>query len=729
MRTVALATVVLAALVVVVGAPFALLLRRARDGWVAAVVDAGLLGLVAAPLAVSLWAWLGPAGAVLPAAAWVAALVAVVRRRGAALPMRPGRPTVSSVTAAAGWVAVLAGAGLLRLREVNFLPWTGDMGAYVNWANEFVRTGTLDSQWPPLYPAFLAISARLFGTEHTTVGMTLVGLLLVVAIARVLHQVGVGRWVVLGAGAVCATQLHAVWFSSFPVSESLVAPLLLVWVLLLHRALTGPARVLQVVASSVVLLALCLLRANGPLVLLPLLLVLVAVVAVRSWRPWATVWAGTVSGGVVAAAISYWYGISEISRYYVHMQLPEFLPRSVWRGLDSAGAFDPTLLTGALALAATLLGCGVLLLVGWLATRGARRPPSTPAGRHAPARAARYPGQTVVLLVAAAGFAAVLVRLAAEDGDVWRIIERMGVWLLVAAVIGLAAARWLPDEAARPVLLALAAVMVLYLVLQDARLGEPREHAYFLYWDRYLFSEVFPGALVLAGVALSQVLRALRGGLRRARVPEAGREVATALVATGCATAVVAWSIPQLDHADDEVFMRGAYELTEQLSEITDSQDDPVLWSTTGRSELDDYFFPNTWMALAKPLSFTFGADVLNLERRTDFAPDEIVDRDDIRIAASCEAAEAITVLEVVAGGEPLDARLAGSGLELEPLGVVSGTIQYLRQTNRPEPWSTAVLDVQAWRVAVPDDERITTPICDTVPWTTGSGGRSTQMQ
>ncbi|QZN84773.1 hypothetical protein [Cellulomonas sp. C5510] len=728
MRDVALATAALGSVFFVAGVPFALLLRRARDGWVAAVCDAALLGFVVVPLGVTLWAWWGSAGAVLPAVAWLAAAVAVAWRRGAGLPVRPGRPTVAGVLAGVGWVAVAAGAGLLRLRQVNFLPWVGDMGSYVNWANEFVRTGTLDAGWPPYFPAYLAVGARLFGFEHTTVGMAAVGLLLVLGMGRLLHQLGVGRWVVLGTAAVVAVSLHPVWFSSFPVSEALVAPLMVVWLLLLQRALSEERWLLPVVGSGVVLVALCLLRANGPLVLLPLVLVLLVVLAVRSWRRWALPWAAAVATAGIAAAVSYWYGIAEIRRYYVGTQLPEFLPAGLLRQMDELGALHPRGATAVGVVTLTMVGCLVVLGLGALATRAdARRErllTERETGRRARVPRAWRPGQTAAFAVAGTLLAGVLVAIASEEGDAWIILQRMGLWLVVGGVVGTVASRWLPEGSARPVLLAQAVVVVLYLVLQDARLGRPREHAFYLYWDRYLFSEVYPGLVVLAAVALHQLLAVLGAGLRAARVPAGGREAATAVVALGSAGAIVAAALPQLDPADDREFLGGAFDLTQRLADVAETQgDDPVLWSSAGGDAIEDYFFPNTWTALARPLEYTFGLEVVNLDRSTDFAPDEQVGRNDIRIAASCAGTEAVTVFDVLRGGAPLDARLVDSGLVLEPLATETGTITYLPQGFEPEHWRDVDLVVMAWRVEVPAAARISNPICEPVPWRLVSGG------
>ncbi|MCG7286820.1 hypothetical protein MHY85_12655 [Cellulomonas sp. ACRRI] len=689
----ALATVVLGGLMLLCGLPFALALRRPRDGWVAAGVDALLLGVVALPLAVTLWAWWGVAGAVLPAAAWCAAAVAVLRRGRAGLPPAPARPGRDGAARGVLWCGVLVAAALLRLRQVEFVPWVGDMGAYVNWANELVRTGALEATWPPLLPAYLAVGGALLGTAHTTAGMALVGLVLVLALARLAQQVGVGPWAVLAAGAVVAVHGHAVWFATFPASESLAAPFLVVWLLTVHRALTAPTRAARwphVLAGGVVVVALCLLRANGPLLLVPVLAVLVAVLAVPAWRRFAGAWSGVSAAAVAGSAAGYWYGVAVIPAYYVDMQLPLFLPARALAVLGGLGVLDGTARTAGLLLAVVAVVCAALPALGARVARRAAASPVPPSRR----------SETAVLLAAAVALAGLLAVLAVQDGDVWRIAGRLGVWLCAAGVLGAATARWLPDEAARPVLLVAVATVLLYLVLQDARLGEPREHAFYLYWDRYLVSEVLPCLVLLGAVALHQGSRAVAAGLRRLRVGRPAGAVA-APVAVAATVAVVVWAAPGLRHANGDAFLRGARAFAEDLADVALAQGAPVVWAAAGDDEIADYFFPNTWMAFAVPLAVTWGLDVADLDVG-DFEPDVPAGEGRLRRVATCADGDELTVLEVDRGGPGLAERLDGSDIAVTHLGRVRGSWRVLPQRHEPDEWRTVAFEVDAWRATVP---------------------------
>lgn len=721
MRAVAVATVLLGALMLLCGLPFAVALRRARDGWVAAGVDALLLGVVALPLAVTLWAWWGVAGAVLPAVAWGAAAVAVLRRGRAGLPRNPGRPGRDGVVRGVLWCAVLVAAAVLRLREVEFVPWVGDMGAYVNWANELARTGALEATWPPLLPAYLAVGATLLGTAHATAGMAVVGLVLVLALARLAQQLGVGPWAVLAAGAVVAVHGHAVWFATFPASESLAAPFLVVWLLTAHRALTAPTRAARwphVLAGGVVVVALCLLRANGPLLLLPVLAVLVAVLAVPAWRRFAGAWSGVSAAAVAGSAVGYWYGIAVIPAYYVDMQLPLFLPARALAVLGDLGVLDGSARTAALLLVVVAVVCTAVPALGARVSRRATASPGAPSRR----------SETVVLLAAAVALAGLLVVLAVQDGDVWRIAGRLGVWLCAAGVLGAAGARWLPDEAARPVLLVGVATVLLYLVLQDARLGEPREHAFYLYWDRYLVSEVLPCLVLLGAVALHQGSRAAAAGLRRVRVDGLPAPAVAAPVAAAAAVAVVAWSAPGLRHANGDAFLRGARALAEDLAEVALAEGAPVVWAAAGDDEIADYFFPNTWMAFAVPLAVTSGLDVVDLDVG-DFEPDAPAGEGRLRRAATCADGDDLTVLEVRRGGPGLGERLDGSDVALLHLGTVRGSWRVLPQRHEPDRWRTVEFEVDAWRATVPAALQRLPYACGDAAVDGGAGGVRQQLR
>lgn len=694
MTEVALSTAVLLALVTAIGLPPALALRRAQDGWVAVTVEAAGLGLLIVPLGVTAWAWLGVAGISAVAALWSAGVVGAWHR---GLPRRK-RPDRVALVLGLGWVVVLGTAGLLRLREVRFLPWIGDMGAYVNWANELVRTGELTATWPPLFPAWLSLSTALFGPEHTTVGMATTGLVLLVLVARLVHLLGGGRAAALGAGAIVAGSVHPVWFASFPTSEGLDAPLFVLWAILVHRTMEANGareRATAGVAAGVTFGALGMLRGSGGLLLLPLALLVVAVISVRDYRPLARGTWSAAASALVASAVVYWYGITEINKYFVLTQLRSVLPRSAWRALDDLGLYEPTWRT---ALVVVLIAAATVALGGSLVRRSGRWQRGLRTARPA-------------LPVVAAALLTVVVWQAAVGGEVWAILQRMSLGLLALALVGATIAVAVRDAVARLVVLLLVTTSLLFVALHSVRLGEARVHSFFLYWDRYLVSEVLPINAVLAMLAAAWAVRWL---IRTARVSGA-RALVTRTVALAAAVAVV--TVPGLGSvrlATQDVYLRGAYELTVELRDLVAGRGG-VFWGADGRGGVRDFtVFPNAWMAFAVPLERTFGVEVFNVNQGpANFQPDQVLRNEDLGFVAACSGYDSFTLLEVATvGGVPADERLTGPGVTVTAVGEVAGPVLFLAQPPGDRGWYAVTVVVHGWQIDVADAVQPVNPPC-----------------
>ena len=680
-----------------VGAPSALALRRTVDGRVVVLVDAVLHGLVWVPLAVTSWTWGGVAGACVVMVLWCGTVVVAWRRRGA---WPAGvRPVARQDLAWGGaWGAVLAVALVVRLRPADFLPWVGDMGAYVNWANELVRTGELRATWPPLLSADLAVSGLLFGTAGTTAGVPLMGMCLVLAVGRVVHQTTGARGAALAAGAATALQLHAVWYSTFPASESLTAPVLLIWLLLVHRLLAAPGGWPTTAGVAVATAALALLRGNAPLLLVPLTAVLVVALCARAWRPVLPgVWAAW-GAAVVGSLVGYWYGISEIHDYFVTTQMGMMFPERLLDVLAELRLTDP--------VPTTALGLGVVvaavLVGGTRLVRRRARADQGPGGRAVP---------ELLLAATAAGWAALVVWQLAADGDVVQILSRMGWALVVGAVLGLVVVARSGDAPAQLLALLGGLLALVYLVLHATRLGSVRGHAFYLYWDRYLVSEVLPVALVLTFVGVAWLGRVLP-----ARLPEPRARQLRVVACVVAASVVVLPGLGQLRLARSEVFLRGAHDLTEELSQAVDDAGDgrdlPVLWSADSTEPVPDWFFPNTWMAFAVPLDRTFGHDVLNVPSTGDgFLPDRVVDAAALDGIAACTGQREMVLLDLRTGGPAAGERLAGAGARAELRGAHQGVVQLLGQPAG-DGWYSATFVVDVWKVVVQTPQARTNQEC-----------------
>ncbi|MCL2463831.1 MAG: hypothetical protein FWF28_02015 [Micrococcales bacterium] len=708
MVLVAAATIAFGAVFVILGLPSAAALRSPSDGRVALTADALQHGLVWLTLAVTAWAWLRGWGFAAVAVLWVVALAVAVRGRGRHVRVRRSHAR-GEMALGFGWLVVLVVALLLRLRDENFLPWIGDMGAYVNWANGFAATGHLNATWPPLFPAYLAVASAVFGTAHVGIGLPVLGMVLIVGVARVVHVLGAPRLVVLLAGALLAVQLHAVWFSTFPASESLNAPMFALWLTLLLRVLRGDSRTRLLVGGGTVMAALALLRGDVALTLLPLRVAVIVIAAVRGWRRYLPGLEWCWYAALLAALAGYWYGISKIPLYYVSMQIAALLPARVMGRLTAFGVFRPTAVTAAVLV----LGALVVWCIGWLVVRRLQR------GFRDGQRAAiahdggglveitrphtRFSSWTWmprgVLVVPAIAWVALVGGLILVNGEVARVLDRMGPVFVVGV---LAAFLLLAIDVREDLRVAggvLSVILLFYVTFQGYRLGHPSPHQFYLYWDRYLFSEVLPILVVLTCVAVWLGAERLHVLLRPwcATLPRTGATCTIGIVAM---VALVAPQWNSLRLATSETFLDGAYSLTAQVAQEVESAapNTPVIWVASSSHAVPHWPFPNTWMGFGKPLESTFGLPVVDIRTSTggDFAPDVVLNADSLAAAFACTGSDRLVVLEAQSGDQPAAQRLTGSGYTFTPLLSDEQTISTLTQPPN-NGWQPAAISVKGW--------------------------------
>jgi hypothetical protein len=688
---------------ILLGLPFAVLVRGPLESLASLVADALVLGLVVLGLGASSFAWLGPFGLAVVVAGWIGAVITAVIAAVTARswPKVHGRekPSRHRHLRWAAWVFVIALALVLRLHEVNFLPWIGDMGAYVNWANQFARTGEFSSTWPPLFPSFLAISSAVFGSAHTTAPLALTGIAALVAIVRLLERVGVSPVIRLIAALAVALHPEFVWFSTFPGSESLAAPLTVVFFSLVLVVLR--ARGSQLIAAAGILAmtvaALSLLRGSGPLLAIPLVVVLVLAIAVRPWRRQVGPLLVVLGATSLGAAVGYWYGITEIRSYFIANQLSDLLPTRIFDAAKSIGVFEASPVT-AFALAGTvvaLVGVGAVLIRRNTQRDAAHGLPDTAvptagAATTADSGCTNRSSTVVGVLLGSAllGGSALTIAAGTLTGH---ILVRLGAWYVVAAAIAIVVVlRSRSDRATQLVLASTIITAIMFIALHTARLGFNRGHTFYLYWDRYLFSEVLPCLLVLSFIALDRALPLLRQSWR----------TVTALV--GVVALIVVPAVPSLALQSQDTFLRGAYPLTVELESLASREPTPVVWGADSPQLVADWPFPNTWMGFALPLRRTFGVDVVNANMgRDNLGTDDVLDADLLRAYFACRPDDSvITVFEAETGGAPLDKRVTDPGLAIESLGGVSGAISTMQQPS-DSGWLHPELRVTAWRVTL----------------------------
>jgi hypothetical protein len=685
---IALAIATHVVLFVVAGAPAALAVRRQHDGWGALVAETLAFGLVLLTLGVTLYAWLGWFGAGFVGAVWLALVAHVVVRR-TGIP-RVVLPRGREWFLVGAWLALVALTIALRFRSVNFLPWVGDMGAYVNWANEFVRTGVLSAAWPPYFSSFLSISSAIFGDGSTTAALSISGLVLVLIVARLLARLGIGPWISFAASALLALNLHAIWYSTFPGSESLNAPIYILWLLCIVGVLRATRESLPVwlVLTGVLMLSLGLLRGTGPLLLLPLLATAIVATAVGAWRETAPrVWLGA-GASLAGAFVSYWYGISVIPRYYIETQVRGMIPSSGFGLLERVGLFSPTPLT---AVILVIVACAVTWVGWYVANR--RRDGGT---------VTRVPH--ILGLVLGSAILLGMIADVALNAEVIRILLRTGIWLMAAviAVILIIGRSQRPQWVVLFVLFS-GSTAAIFLALHSYRLKIARGHSFFLYWDRYLFSELIPLFYVLLGVLLAIAYATWGEGVTRTlrSSPSRLRRSLPAVAVAAAAVLVVVPTLPQLHLVTKDTYMAGAWQFEQQLKAEIPSVDTPVLWSSSTEGPTPGFFFPNTWMAFAKPLERSYGYTVYGVHGRdSDFAPDLVLTDASLSSYVVCAKKPTLLVFETQNGGESLDQRITDPLLHFTFVGEKTSSISLLAQPPTNGDWTHAEIPVKAWLVS-----------------------------
>jgi hypothetical protein len=665
------------------GLPIALFTRRATDGWAAFLAEGLVFGFVLFALAPTLFAWIGVAGLVIFAVVWLAVLIlAILRRPG--WPQKPTRPTARTWAFIVLAVVIAVIAVLFRLHNDNFLPVLGDMGAYVNWANQFARTGVLSATWPPLLSSFLAVPAAVFGTASTTASLGVAGLVLIVALSRLLGLLNVNRWVILLTAGFATLSVHAIWYSYFPSSEALEAPLFVIWLITVLGIVRARSVVAWVALNAVVMLAMGLTRGTGPFLLLPLGLLAIISLIVPGWRWFAKrVWM-VLAAGVAGSALAFWYGITRIHFYYVELQFRDLVPAKVADFVEyKLQAFTPGIPTAIGLLVA-------VAIVGVIAWRVRTVDESTPA------KSSRLPSILGWILTALLVFGIVAAGAVGAGG--WQVLYRIGLEFILLAILALVLSNLRRfDTLTTAFVLFVGAIMAMFIGLQTARLATYSAHAFFLYWDRYFVSEVLPCMFILTGITLGAALKfaIAQGWLRPAL-----RSVTAAVAVVAVVLAGFAFTEARnLTLIASDSYLNGAAQYQAKLDSNIPNKKEPVLWTATSAKQYPGFFFPNTWMAFAQPMATSFGYNVKRILNRNNFNPDEVVSAATVENELACSPTASVTVFEVQDGGPNVASRISDPKLTISRVATEKGTISLLREPPKKGGWQYVHFTTDVWKV------------------------------
>jgi hypothetical protein len=512
--------------------------------------------------------------------------VARLRRVPFARPWRPPPATLAAFS------AVLLVAAVVRADPSYFIYETGDMGEYVNDANQAATGHPLIESFPHGLASVLGASHAMLGLGGTVDILGLVGLALVVIVLGAGRELGVQAAPTAVVGAAVAIGVTPVWYSRFPASESLYASLLAGALYLLLAAHRRDSLALAV-AGGLVTFTFGVTRGNVLLVGLPI--ALYGLVRAASGRREARLDAAFTLAAAAGGAAATLY-LLRYNHQYMTIVLPDNVG-SAYATLERHGL----LVFGVRSVAAAVAVCVGLALAMLACARAAPilRRPSDLVTRAAP--------------LALPALAVLLIALALHPGGLFDAGGRYGVLLLACGALGLASPLVTGSAGARAVLLLIAGIGTAGALLFVRRVPHAIDHAFFLYTDRYLFSETFVATALAAlpGAGLAWTFA------RRSRPT-------TAVAAVAAATGLVLL-VPATRLASRHSEFAGSFGQALALARLTRGA--PVLWSgLTPAQRANAFFFPNTFRAYALPLALTWGEPVLNAISLPPFGPDPQLD-------------------------------------------------------------------------------------------------------
>lgn len=667
---------VLGALCLVPGAPLALLLARARGGrslLSVVLVESVLLGLGWYLLVGTVLAHthdLGRVQVLVPtlflAATATAALVARWPRSWSGSVDRPRFTLVG----AAVTVAFLVGA-VLRTRPSYFLYQIGDFGEYVNRGNVLADGGSFSMWFTHGFSVVLALGHVALGEAREVEIMPFLGLAVMATALAIAHRVGASGWARVMVAVVFAIGVVPVWFSNFPASETLYALLQLAMLLFLVAAVQRRHLPTAMVGGAFAF-PLMLTRGNA-LLMLPVVLAVLLVASLVVRRDTVRI----VAGFTVAVAASLFAGFVYNSRYsypyFIEFQMPQFFPERVWRLFDDLGGLRAAVPKG-------LVLAGAVAALVWLAFAvNARVGPPVDAKWLRIVRAAMLPSIVVAALLSlwwpldAGGLSDALARY---DPAVYLLAGLGLVWATVAFARDM-------SEHGRVALVVIVLVGAAFALLHAYRFPTPRYAPYFLYWDRYLWSEFYPLLVLMAawGVALLE-----RGWKRIAST--AWRAVAGGVVAALAAASVWSlWSAGSLSR--EHTFLGDPYGDLSRLDDLSAGL--TIVYSGIDRADMPEAIYhSNTFRLFALPLAETFGRRVLNIQLHP-YAHDPQPTIGEVAAILAKAGLHRGALIEVLAPrSTPVQSEQAGAaGVKVRTIGIVDVEIPMLDRPigHQPKAW------------------------------------------
>ncbi|HEX4903824.1 MAG TPA: hypothetical protein VFU93_00125 [Acidimicrobiales bacterium] len=644
-----LSALVLGALVLVPGIPLALVVgRSASRRWSSVAVEGLVLGLCWWVL-VGLWlshaGWFDPWQLAVPTLVLVAALAVPAWREARTI----DRPVP---TWFGGFLAVLLVVALVLRREpFYFLYRIGDFAEYVNRANAVAEGAGFVPWFTRGFTVALSLTNHALGEARTVELMPFLGIVLIAIGVEVATRLRAGLWARATVAVVLTFAVLPVWYSRFPASETLYAVLQLGMVLLLVGAVQRESRSLAV-AAAVVAGVMLMVRGNGVL-LGPILVVLVGVCAFVVRRRTLDVLLVFLVTALWSLGLAFTANARFSHDYFIAEQLPKFVPDALFEQLAGMGG-----LRFALPRLVGLVAVSLVLAVALRWLHGLVGPERDGA-MLALLRRAVLPAVVVVFA---------LVSLVVGPDGLLDALGRYELVVLLLGAVGIGAALWRfadrLDDDERVVIAAVVVIGGAFAVLFAERLPNPRYAPYFLYWDRYLFSETWP-LVVLATMWAVALLDRLDRRAMTAVGTSALAALGLSLFAGGAVTR-------------ERVFMDDAYEQLRAVDELLDEREVPIAYSGVPKADtpVKVLCHETTRALVASPLAATFGRRFLNLGLPVD-APDPVLDTASlVDVLDERDVDRAYLVQVTVPDSDP--ASIGDGALSVTPVGTTTLSIPML---------------------------------------------------
>jgi hypothetical protein len=512
----------------------------------------------------------------------------------------------------------------VRRDPTNFVYMTGDMGEYVNVASLLARTGSIFESFPHLFTAVLAIPVLFAGPEATVGLMPLFGALSILVLVKILLDFGATRTTIAFTTSAASFGLMPIWFSMLPVSETLYGLLLLIAVAAVYKGLkTSDKTQIAVLATTVFLLGIT--RGNA-LVFYAVLVGSLYVVLVSGANPkWIAAMLVASTVGIFSA---YLYNISYLPTYYLQNQLYPMLGETLVSFGQDINLFQVSyklFVYFVLGIIGLLMPC-VLFFSTSLRDRLVTL---------------RVPILSAIVLLGTAAF------MTYGSGALFDSLPAMGYVVLAMAAVCLFFL-FVENEPAEIALIVVCLLTGLSsAMLFSYRLAELNNHAYFLYYQRYLFGDSYWSLIVLAGVGFHRLFS----------IQWLNKQVwiGVTLVAVGAAEAI---------SASRNLWGRAIFEdsFAHVSAPVEQFSPGPKYFMGIGAGNAarpQFWFFPNMWRAYAFPLMNLYGIEFENINpNRPPFAPDPVLTLDGLEQMMVAKGYLEADLLIVNAPGEDAETNL-----------------------------------------------------------------------